>query len=517
MLDEVHRIQTQDIPTEEVAKVVKQFIAGTLAARKTMQGQAQMLGANWMAAGDLNFSERYLAAAQAITPADIQRVARQHLTPENRTLYALLPEGTEPKPAASPELFREKNIDKITLPNGLCLLLKSDRRLPFVEMRAVFRGGVLAETESRNGLTQLMAKMLLQGTAQRDAEQIASQIESIGGSIDSFGGFNSFGVTAEVLSGDFQAGLEIMADVILNPAFPPAAFEGEKRIQLETIRSQRDNLLQCCGRAMRRELFGDTGYGLDPSGTEASVENVPLADLAAFHKRLAVPNNCVLAIFGDIDPAATRKAVETVFAAWQSGDTPPPAPSGPVTLNQIKRVEEHRDKKQAVVLMAFPGASMESPDHYALDLSQEACSDLGSRLFTRIRDNLGLAYYVGAQNFMGLAPGYFAFYAGSAPEKLAQVEQELFNETQLLRSQGLSAEELKRAKAKLIGQKKIARQDLGNHAMTAALDELYGLGFNRLDIEDKEYEDVTLEQTRAIALKYLTPNAFVLSIAQPEP
>ena len=516
MLAEVDRIQNEPIPPEEVAKVVKQFIAGTLASRKTMQGQAQTLGGNWMAANDLNFSERYLAAAKRMTPADIQRVARKYLTPENRTLYALLPTGAAPKTTLSAEAFGDKGIEKINLPNGLCLLLKSDHRLPFVELRAVFRGGVLAESEAQNGLTQLMSKMLLQGTLTRSAEQIAREIESIGGNIDSFGGFNSFGASAEVLSADFQTGLDILADVILHPAFLTDAFEGEQRIQLETIRAQRDHLLQSCGRAMRRALFGPIGYGLDPSGNESSVQAIQTTDLAAFHSKLAVPNNCVLAIFGDIDAAAARAAVEKAFGGWQPGARPPSAPPEPEVLDRILRVKETRDKKQAVILMSFPGTSMDAPDHYALDLLQEACSDLGSRLFMRIRDKLGLAYYVGAQNFMGLAPGYFAFYAGTAPDKLALVEQELLKETELLCAEGLTEEELKRAKAKLVGQKKIARQDLGNLAMTSALDELYGLGYNRIDIEDKEYEAVTLAQIQSTARKYLQPDAFVLAVIEPD-
>ena len=109
---------------------------------------------------------------------------------------------------------------------------------------------------------------------------------------------------------------------------------------------------------------------------------------------------------------------------------------------------------------------MDDDDRYALELIQESCSDLGSRLFLRIREQLGLAYYVGAQNLAGLVPGYFAFYTGTEPAKAAQVETELLKEAELLRTEGLTAEELKRAKAKIIGQKKIARQDLGNLAST---------------------------------------------------
>jgi zinc protease len=117
---------------------------------------------------------------------------------------------------------------------------------------------------------------------------------------------------------------------------------------------------------------------------------------------------------------------------------------------------------------------------------------------------------------MGLVPGYFAFYTGTEPSKAAQVETELLKEAELLRTEGLSEEELKRAKAKVIGQRKIARQELGGLAMTHALDELYGLGFNYSDTEDAKFEAVTLEQVKAAANKFLKPDAFVVSIVKPE-
>jgi zinc protease len=158
---------------------------------------------------------------------------------------------------------------------------------------------------------------------------------------------------------------------------------------------------------------------------------------------------------------------------------------------------------------------VDHPDRFALELLQEACSDLGSRLFMRIREKLGLAYYVGAQHFVGVAPGYFAFYVGTEPEKAALVESELLKEAAALRQEGLTAEELQRAKAKVIGQKKIARQDLGGYAMTTALDELYGLGYQQSDLDDARFEAVTLEQTKTVAERYLKPDALVIAVIQP--
>jgi zinc protease len=516
MLGEIERLQRNGIAPEELTKAVKQFTAATLSSRKTMQGQAQDFGGCWMAANDLNFSARYLEAVKRATPADIQRVAREYLVPENRTLYALLPEGTTSKKTEHPESYTETPVQKFELANGLRLLVKENHRLPFVELRTVCKGGVLAEDKANNGATLLMSRMLMQGTRTRDAAQIVTEMESLGGSIETYGGNNSFGVNAEVLSDDFNVGLELLADVLLNPVLPHDAFERERQIQLGNIKAQRDELLHSASRLMRHGLFGDRGYGLHSLGDEQSVQRLSVEQLRQFHQQLATPKNCVLAIFGDVDTAAVRRAVEEKFGSWQGGAEALTKLESAAFPKEKKRVVEIRDKKQAVMVVGFPGATLESDDRYALELLQEACSDLGSRLFLRIREKLGLAYYVGAQNFLGLVPGFFAFYVGTAPEKVDLVESELLLEAEILRAEGLTQEELTRAKAKVIGQKKIARQDLGGHAMTTALDELYGLGFSHSDADDAKYQAVTLQNVKAAAQKYLRQNSLVVAIVKPE-
>jgi len=516
MLREVERMKQQPVTPEELEKAVKQFTAATLGTRKTMQGQAQDLGGNWLSAGDLNFSERYLAAIKRVSPADILRVAKQYLTSEGRTLYALLPEGAAPAEVDAAEQNVSHPIERFELPNGLKLLVKEDHRLPFVEFRAVFQGGVLAETPATNGLTQLMARTLIKGTRTRDAEKLATEIESVGGSLDSYGGNNSFGVNVEVMSADFALGLDLLADVLLRPIFPEEVLEREREVQLASIQAQRDQLLPSCSRLMRRTLFGDAGYGLDALGMESSVSALQAADLKAFHRRLAAPNNCVLAIFGDVRTPDARAAVEREFGAWPRQDQPPANAAAARPRQSLERVIERRDKKQAVLVAGFPGATLASDDRHALELLSEACSDLGSRLFMRIRDELGLAYYVGAQNFPGLVPGYFAFYAGTDPAKADLVERELLAEAAKLCADGLTAEELARAKAKLIGQKKISRQDLGSHATQAALDELYGLGFDRSDKDDERCAALTLEEVRDVARRHLRAEAAVVALILPE-
>ena len=515
MLAEVERMKAAPVSKAELTKAVKQFTAGTLASRKTMQGQAQDLGGSWISAGDLNFSERYLAAVRRITPADLQRVARKYLTTENRTLYALLPKDATPQAAVVVESHADNAVQKFELSNGLRLLVKEDHRLPFVEFRAVLQGGVLAEKPANNGISSMMTRMLLQGTARRSAEKIALTIESVGGHLDTYGGNNSFGITAEVLRSDFKIGLDLLADVLLNPAFPKPALERERQIQLANVRAQRDELLASAFRLMRRHLFGNTGYGLHGLGTEESVQRISVADLKAFHAALTVPNNCVLSIFGDIKATAVKAAVEKAFKTWKRGPAVLDKLTAPAPLKEVKRLAETRDKKQAVLVIGFPGTDLRDPDRFALELVQEACSDLGSRLFLRIREKLGLAYYVGAQNFLGLVPGYFAFYVGTDPAKSELVVQELLKEAEELRKDGLAPDELRRAKAKVIGQKKISRQDLGGYAMSSALDEIYGLGYAHIDTEDAKYEAVTVEDTRAAARKFLRAEAHVITVIQP--
>lgn len=512
MLAEVERLKSERVSSAELAKAVKQFTAATLAIRKTMEGQAQDLGNNWILTNDLTFSERYLSVVRRLTPEDLVRVANDYLTETGHTTYALLPNGTAPKVFTAVEASTDSPVQRFDLSNGLRLLVKEDHRLPFVEFRLAFNGGLLAETTRNTGITPLLSRMFVKGTAARSAEQIATEIESLGGSLEPYAGNHSFGLSAEVMRDDFETGLQLFTDVLLRPTFPEEAFEREREVQLAGIRGQRDQLLQWAFKAMRRGLFGESGYGLDSMGTEEVVRSLSPIDLQTYHRQLVVPNNGVLAIFGDIHAEAVRGALEAALADWRPGPNFDASNAGPI--RHQSRFEEPRDKQQAVVALGFPGSTFDAADRCALELIQEACSDMGSRLFVRIRDELALAYYVGATNFLGRTPGFFAFYCGTAPEKADLVEAELRAQAAALARDGLTAEELSRAKAKVIGQRKIARQDLGGVALASALDELYGLGFDYAQSEEQRFEAVTLEEVRVVAAKYLRDDASVVSIVR---
>lgn len=521
ILQHIENFKHEPAGKPELEKAIKQCIASQLATRKTAQGRATAIGTGWIIAQDPAYLDQYVERIKRVTPEDLGRVARTYLTAENRTVYALQPRTAGVAPAIRTQKAVSGPVQLVRLANGLRLVIKEDRRLPFVEYVVALGGGVLAETPETNGISQLLSRLLLQGTASRSADQIASEIENVGGHISTFGGHHSLGISASTLNSDLELALEVLADVVLNPALAADALERERQIQLAQLAAKKDDLPHRTIELLRRALFGQTAYGLDPLGTESSLRSITPEAVRNHYTRLFHPANCVIAVFGHVDPKSTIKRLEHLLGAWTAKAThgfslAEASNRIQAQHNPATRVTETHEKNQAVIAVGMPGTSIHATEKYALELIQEACSDLGSRLFTRIRDRLGLAYYTGAINFVGLVPGYIAFYAGTDPEKLQTVEHELTDEIQKLAETGLDEAELNRARAKLLGQRKLARQDPANLAMAAALDELYGLGYQNQDLEDSRFESVTLDDVRITANKYLRLDRAVTALLRPE-
>jgi zinc protease len=191
--------------------------------------------------------------------------------------------------------------------------------------------------------------------------------------------------------------------------------------------------------------------------------------------------------------------------------------SRPSLLNESVTVESTKDKSQCVIMVGFLGSDVRGPDRHALELIDEASSDLGSRFFVRIREEMGLAYYVGASQMQGLAGGLFAFYLGTDPQKLEPVKAALFEEVERLAREGLTDEELLRAKKKLIGQQQIANQSNDLFGYQCALDELYGLGYGYYKTLERDVESITLDQIKAVTSRYFRDQPHVLAIVRPPP
>jgi zinc protease len=514
ILQIVVELREKGATAEELAKAKKIVLSHSLGGLTTMRGQASDLGANWLVTRNLNFTRDYLEALQQVSLADLQRVAAKYLVEENLTVVSLNPPGTLAAKTTEAVAVSAGEIEKFTLSNGLCLLVREDPRLPLVSLVAAFRGGLLAESPTNNGITRLLAKTLLKGTTTRTAEQIADTIEAVGGSIGSDAGNNSFNISLEVTQPDLRLGAEILSDILLHASLPEKAIAREKEAQLAGIRADEEQLTTVARNLLRQTLFPQHPYALRAKGTPASVTSLTQADLRAFRDRLLTGNNGVISIFGNVRAEEVKEIFEQTLAAMPAGELALTNAAPPPVLSKTLAVEEQKNKAQGVLMVGFRGADMFSPDRYALELIDEASSDLGSRFFVRIREEMGLAYYVGASQMQGLVPGLFAFYLGTDPQKIEAVKAALLDEIDKLARTGLTSEELARAKKKLIGQQRISNQSNDSFGYMAALDELYGLGFNHYQELEREVNLVTVEEVQHVAAKYFQ-QPYVLATVQP--
>ena len=511
----VDEVRQTGVTADELDKAKKITLSQHLGALTTMRGQASDIGSNWLLTRDLNFSRHYLDAVQQVTLDDLKRVAKTYLTENNLTVVSLNPKGSLSGKAELVKPVAAGEIQKFELSNGLRLLVREDHRLPLVGMGAVFRGGLLAETPQDNGITRLMTKVLLKGTKTRTAEQIANELESVGASISSEAGNNSFSVSVDVMKPDVKRGFSLLSDVLLNSTFPEKAIAREKEIQIAAIQQEEEQLTSVARNIMREALFPQHPYALRSNGSVGAVQHLTQKDLLDFRDRYVVARNGVIYVFGDVKADEIKQLVEQALGNMKAGALTLIDAKASMPLAKTTMVESRKDKAQGVIMVGFRGASLSSPDRYALELIDEASSDLGSRFFIRIRQQMGLAYYVGASQMQGLVPGLFAFYLGTDPQKLERVRTELLDEIHNLANDGLTPEELQRAKKKLIGQQEIANQSNDAFGYHCALDELYGLGFNYYNQLEYHVNAVTLDDVKKVAAKYFRDQPYVLATVRP--
>ncbi|WP_075079431.1 M16 family metallopeptidase [Terrimicrobium sacchariphilum] len=511
----VERIKKDGVTAAELDKARRSMLSSQLSNLGTSNGKASDLGSNWLLTKNLNFSKDYLDAIARVTPADIQRVARQYLRDDRVNVTSLNPIGSLNLKSDKEKEAANSEVKRFVLPNGLRLLVREDARLPLVSIYSTFRGGLLAETPKDNGVTKLMARTMLKGTKSRTAAQIAEQIEDVGGSIGADAGNNSFSISADVMKPDLALGLDLVADVIKNPTFPAGEVDLEKRGLLAAIKAEDEQPTAVARNAMRSSLFGTHPYALRGNGSAESVASLTPEQLKAFHDEYAVASNGVIAVFGDVKAEDVLKLVEKDFGSLPAGKLALTNPPQPVFPDKAIDTQENRPKQQAVLMFGFPGTDVLSDDRSALELINEASNDLGSRFFNRIREQMGLAYYVGAGNFMGLAPGCFLFYLGTDPKKVDRVRVEFQDEIGKLAKDGLTEEELVRAKKKLLGSEAIRNQSNSAFAAAVAIDELVGLGYDNYLKRKDQIESVTLDDTKRIAAKYLGVPGRVEVIVQP--
>ncbi|OAM87053.1 peptidase M16 [Termitidicoccus mucosus] len=490
-------------------KAIRQLTVSEINTRKTMSGQAARLGAAEVVIGDLDHARIYFERLHAATPADLRRVLKTHLVPEHLTTVSLNPVENKPaaatsatcnplgrKPAAANPQFEE-----LRLPNGARLLLQPDHHLPNLHLRLLHRGGPLHEEPGKRGATQLLATLLTRDTRRRTAAEVAQHIEEAGGAFYPFAGNNSLGLALEVLPTDAGRALTLLDEAIRLPAFAPASFATEREAQLAALLQDDDDVVTYGQKLLRQKFFGPHPLALNAAGDAPGLRALAPADLRALWKKIHVAENTILAVAGDFDPRKLVPELKALLARIPRGGLP--APDAPKQLPAYPGEHiERQPREQAVVYQAYPGPALRAADYYVGEVADELFSGMSSRLFERVREEKGLAYFVRSTRITGLDTAMFAFYAGTAPAHQAQVLDEIDAEIRRIQTEGPADDELARCRTRLKAARRMSLQTNSSRAMQAGLNALYGQPVNDWQNYDAHIDAVTIDALRAFARTY---------------
>ncbi len=507
VFSELDKIKSGGVTQDELNRTARQTLSAQFGTLTSVNAQASDIGSNWILTRNLDFTRDYVSATQRVTCDDVARVANQYLDLSTYTKVSLSPiNGTPHKSTAFSALpARSEDIRKVELNNGLTVLLLSDKRVPFVQASGVFRGGLLSETAAKSGITRLMSRLLTRDTQKRSAKELAEMVEAVGGGINNSVGNNSFGMSVGAMRPDLDMVVDLLGETLLEAAFLEGVLEKEKAFQITGIKAESDRPFTIALKQLRREIFGSHPYALESSGTPESVSGIQRSDIVNHHHRLVKGGNGVIGIFGDLDLDHAEDIVRNRFESHlQSGDREFTAPSKiPMPERYGQTVEIKHSKEQAILLIAFRTVDLLHDHNPALEIIDEACSDMASRMFIRIREDLGLAYSVGATRMTGLESGFLAFYAATSPKHLDLVQTEMLDEIDKIAGHGLDTIEFDRAKASWLGREAIHLQSAKELAGIATVDELIGMGWDHYRKSPGLIKDLTNEQVHGVAGHYL--------------
>ena len=483
-----------------VAKALRQAVVGEINTRKTMSGQAARLGLAEVVVGDLDYSRTYFERLRAITSGDLRRMIQIYLVPERLTAVSINPAGAAPvaRGRADEGGLSVPDFEETALTNGARLLLQRDPRLPNLHLRLLFLGGPLYEVSGRRGASELLATMLTKDTKRRSADEVARLIEEVGGSFGPFSGNNSFGLALEVLPADLDRALDLLADGVLAPAFTPATFSTERDAQLAELLEDADDVVTYGKKRLRRLFFGDHPFAVDVHGDEASLKALVAADLGTLYRQLVVSGNVVLAVAGDFLPRKLASKFKRFLDRIPRGALAPVAAgfAGPARIGDFV---ETQPRQQAVVFQAYPGPGLLAPDYYVSEVADELFSGMSSRLFERVRDEKGLAYFVRSSRVVGLQTAMFCFLAGTSPEHSSEVLAEIGVEIDRVQAGGVDKAELNRCQTRLKAARRMSLQTNAARAMQAGLNALYGLPINDWKEYDAHIDAVTVADLQRLA------------------
>ncbi len=507
--EELQAVAEGGVSDEELDRAKAWIVSEFLVGQERVESQARDLGNNEATLGDFAFSGRYLEGIQQVTPEDISRIAGKYLVSGRETMVALKPkaEAGHPKPQEPPPTEKAK-ISKTVLGNGLRALIQAEPKLPLVGVKLLVGGGVRAEEAADNGVFNFIQQMLLKGTKRHSASELSQELEMRGIRLDTDAGSSSVGCNMVLQSQHLKFGLKMLSEILFEPAFPTNELELTRRKILADIKDDEDELFPVARKLLMKALYLQHPYRQPITGDKETVAALGRDTLLEVHRRLYVPGNMVLAIFGQVNPEETKRLLEETFGTYPGVSYPRLSVPQEEPISSVRERQAALEKKQTLLLLGYRGTSIDSPDRYPLQALTYILSGMGSRIFDNLREQKGLAYYAGAFMFIGLEPGAYVFYAGTTADKAELAKQELLLEVERLRKEMVTSEELDMAKENIIGSRRIERQQNLRFADEAAQAELFGLGYEEIYQFEDKVRQITRKDILSIAQKYFAPGGY---------
>ena len=406
---------------------------------------------------------------------------------------------------------------RTVLPNGLTVLSEAMPGVRSVAFGAWVRAASIHESRERMGVSHLLEHMVFKGTAARSARDIALALEQLGGSLDAYTAREHTSFQARVLDDHLEQAADVLADLVFRPALRAEDLKLERKVVLEEISMVDDTPDDLVFELHNEALWGEHPYGYSILGTRDSVSGLGVKELKALHARAYHPPHLVVAAAGHLEHERLLDALEhTGWAAAPRGDdspltTVPPTAAAP----HVKHVD--RSGAQTHVVIGSPTVPYSDSRRYAIVLVGVLLGGgMSSRLFQRVREELGLAYAVyGFQSFH-VDTGLHGVYVATAPATAKQAVEAIQEELARVAREGLSEADLASAKSQLKGQITLSLESPSSRMYRAAGTELYGEPYRTLDETLALIDGITPDEVASVSRDFFAPERQTILSLGPE-
>jgi predicted Zn-dependent peptidase len=386
------------------------------------------------------------------------------------------------------------------LPNGIEIIGQYMPSLSSITFGLQLDAAVVHEPEDKEGLAHLFEYMLFQGTKQKDARALNEAFETLGARKGASTGLETAQVWAQIVHNRFDRTLDLVHELLLTPTFPRDELEQMRNIILQEIRRRDDEPMSRIFELARANFYRGTSLGRLMLGTNESVRSLQRKDLQEFWRARYQPNNVLFSIAGKFDWDHVVEKMQALFGNWE-GQAVPSAKQEPHPENTV--VLEHQEGKQEHIGMMFPFPNYTDPDYYAaMVISEVLGGNMASRLFVEVREKRGLVYGVSASMGGNKHLGAMRIYAGTTPEQGRECLEVIVNELRKLEQDGITSDELERAKVQLKSENVMRSEGSGARMGAIARSWWYERKIRTVQDVKEGIDSVTQEQVLNVLRRF---------------